>query len=82
MAAPFKSEPYPQLRRANLSKAGVRFSNLTPVGSVGKRRRLAVFRTTNCREQLISAHGRLERVLKAANRLRFIAGVFHEQGCS
>ncbi len=41
--------------------------------SVGKRRRLAVFRTTNCREQLISAQGRLERVLKAANRLRFMA---------
>ena len=44
--------------------------------SVGKRRRLAAFRTTNCREQLISAHGRLERVLKAANRLRFIARRF------
>jgi len=44
--------------------------------SVGKRRRLAVFRTINCREQLISAHGRLERVLKAANRLRLMARRF------
>ncbi len=44
--------------------------------SVGKRRRLAAFRTINCREQLISAQGRLERVLKAANRLRFMARRF------
>jgi len=44
--------------------------------SVGKRRRLAVFRTINCREQLLSAHGRLERVLKTANRLRLWAQLF------
>jgi len=44
--------------------------------SVGKRRWLAAFRTTNCREQLISAHGCLERVLKAANHLRFMARRF------
>ncbi len=44
--------------------------------SVGKRRRLAAFRTINCREQLISAQGCLERVLKAANRLRLMARRF------
>ena len=37
-----------------------------------KRRRFAVFRTINCREQLISDQGWLERVLKTANRLRFL----------
>jgi len=41
--------------------------------SVGKRKRLALFRTINCREQLISAHGRLERVLKRAKRFRLMA---------
>ena len=44
--------------------------------SVRKRRRLAVFRTINCREQLISAQGCLERVLKTANRLRLMARRF------
>ena len=44
--------------------------------SVGKRRRLAVFGTINCREQLISAHGCLERVPKAANRLRLMTRRF------
>jgi len=44
--------------------------------SVRKRRWLAVFRTINCREQLISAHGRLERVLKKANCLRLLAQRF------
>jgi len=38
-----------------------------------KRRRLAVFRTTGCREQPISAQGWLERVLNTANRFRFMA---------
>jgi len=47
--------------------------------SVGKRKRLALFRTINCREQLISAHGRLERVLKRAKRFRLMARRFHEQ---
>ncbi len=41
--------------------------------SVWKRRRLAVFRTINCREQLLSAQGSLERVLKTAKRLRYLA---------
>ena len=41
--------------------------------SVGKRKRLALFRTTNCREQLISDQGWLERVLKRAKRFRLIA---------
>ena len=44
--------------------------------SVRKRRWLAVFRTINCREQLISAQGWLERVLKTANRLRLMARRF------
>ena len=44
--------------------------------NVGKRRQLAVFRTINCREQLLSAHGCLERVLKTANCLRLLAPRF------
>ena len=36
--------------------------------SVRKRRRLAAFRTTGCREQPISAQGSLERVLQTASR--------------
>ena len=43
---------------------------------VGERRQLAIFRTINCREQLISAHGCLERVLKIANCLRLLAPRF------
>ena len=60
--------------------------------SGGKRRRFAAFRTIICREQMMSAHGegetgnrsrgwpgpRLERVLKAANRLRFMAQRFSQ----
>ena len=44
--------------------------------NVGKRRQLAVFRTINCREQLLSAHGCLERVLKTANCFRLLARLF------
>ena len=58
--------------------------------NVGKRRRLAAFRTIICREQMMSAQGEgetgnrsrgwpgpcLEHVLKAANRLRFMARRF------
>ena len=44
--------------------------------SSGKRRRLAAFRTIICREQMMSAQGCLERVLKAANRLSFMAQRF------
>ena len=43
---------------------------------VGKRRQLAVFGTIICREQMMSAQGCLERVLKAANCLRLMARCF------
>ena len=41
--------------------------------NVRKRKRLALFRTTGCREQPISAQGWLERVLKRAKRFRLMA---------
>ena len=44
--------------------------------SVGKRKCLALFGTIGCREQPISAHGRLERVLKRAKRFRLMAQLF------
>ena len=46
--------------------------------SFGKRRRFAAFRTTICREQMMSDQGWLERVLKAANRLRLMARRFSQ----
>ena len=49
-------------------KQSLRVLRMGLVIGVSGRDRLAVFRTTGCREQPISAHGRLERVLQSASR--------------